>query len=112
MTNIVQTQSATPLDKVSVVPDPSGMVTHVWLRTNISTESRENLTGEGDNPQTCYVADELYVVLPGVCSVESIEDQFDILWSQYGETRSIEDRLTNLEEVVNSVAAATIGLAE
>lgn len=82
----------------------------MWLRTNISTDFKESLTSEDDDPQISYTADELYIILPGICSVESIEDQFDTLWVQYGETRSIEDRLNNLEEVVNSVAAATVGL--
>lgn len=112
MAKIVQTQSTTPLDKVSVVSDPSGMLTHVWLRTNISTDSKESSTSEDDDPQISYTADELYIILPGICSVESIENQFDSLWAQYGETRTVEDRLTELEEVVSSVAAASMSLGE
>lgn len=87
----------------------------MWLRTNISTESKENSTSEGSgdgDSQVSYTADELYIVLPGVCSVESIENQFDILWSQYGDSRTVEDRLTELEEVVSSVAAASMNLVE
>lgn len=112
MAEIVQTQSTTPLDRVTVVSDPSGMVTHVWLRTNILTEAKENSTSEDSDAPVSYTADELYIVLPGVCSVESIENRFDILWNQYGDTRTVEDRLTELEEVVSSVAAASMNLTE
>ena len=112
MSEIVQTQSTTPLDKVSVISDPSGMFTHVWLRSNISTKTVTNLTDEAEDTQISYTADELYIMLPGICSVEVIENQFDALWAQYGETRSVEDRLTELEEVVNSVAAANMDLSE
>lgn len=49
-------------------------------------------------------------MLPGIYSIEDIENQFDTLWGQYGETRTIEDRLAELEEVVSSVAAANMSL--
>lgn len=70
------------------------------------------MTDEAEDTQISYTADELYIMLPGICSVEVIENQFDALWAQYGETRSVEDRLTELEEVVNSVAAANMDLSE
>lgn len=110
MAELVTTNSATPLDPVSVVVDPSGMVTHVWLRENIS---QKELTTQRDAnsemevaPMVTYTADELYFVLPGNLSVEQVTESFDDLWDQYAPADDIEDRVTKLEQVVSSVAAA------
>ena len=93
-----RTQSSTPLDKVAVEIDPSGMLSHVWLRTNIE----KKIVAENDVSYTMYEADEVYITIPGVCTVESVESMFETLWTQAENSNaSINDRVSALEAKID-----------
>ena len=97
-----RTNSATPLEKIAIEIDPSGMLSHIWLRQNI-----EKVT-KNDNglSSISYEADEVYLTIPGVCSVESIAPKFDELWSQAEESEStLNERIAKLEENLNALTA-------
>lgn len=107
-----RTSSATPLDKIVVEIDPSGMLSHIWLRKNIQ-EVTKNDNGAS---YTAYEADEVYLTIPGVCSIESITPMFETLWMQAENSEStINERVTALEEKMNSamrsIAANTLDIA-
>lgn len=111
MSNVIKTNSATPLDRVTVIPDFSGMKTHVWLRKNIEqTNTNETLSSNEDASQNrmgmFYTADELYLVLPGSISVEQVTSNFDEIWDEYSQEESLDERVTRLEHVVSSVTSA------
>ena len=107
-----RTSSATPLDKIVVEIDPSGMLSHVWLRKNI----QEVTKNDNDTSYVAYEADEVYLTIPGVCSIESITPMFETLWVQTENSEStINERVTALEEKMNSamisIAANTLEIA-
>ena len=107
-----RTQSSTPLDKVAVEIDPSGMLSHVWLRANIE----EKIVTENEISYTMYEADEVYITIPGVCTVESIEPMLETLWEQSENSNaSINDRVSALEAKMNnamrSIASNTLEIA-
>lgn len=107
-----RTSSATPLDKIVVEIDPSGMLSHVWLRKNI----QEVTKNDNDTSYVAYEADEVYLTIPGVCSIESITPMFETLWMQTENSEStINERVTALEEKMNSamisIAANTLEIA-
>lgn len=107
-----RTQSSTPLDKVAVEIDPSGMLSHVWLRANIE----EKIVTENDVSYTMYEADEVYITIPGVCAVESVESMFETLWAQAENSNaSLNDRISVLEakidDAMQSIAMNTLEIA-
>lgn len=107
-----RTSSATPLDKIVVEIDPSGMLSHVWLRKNI----QEVTKNDNDTSYVAYEADEVYLTIPGVCSIESITPMFETLWMRTENSEStINERVTALEEKMNSamisIAANTLEIA-
>lgn len=107
-----RTSSATPLDKIVVEIDPSGMLSHIWLRKNM----QEVTKNDNDTSYVVYEADEVYLTIPGICSIESITPMFETLWMQTENSEStINERVTALEEKMNSamisIAANTLEIA-
>lgn len=97
-----RTSSATPLEKIAIEIDPSGILSHIWLRQNMEKVTKN----DNGSSSISYEADEVYLTIPGVCSVESITPKFDELWSQAEESETTTDeRIAKMEEKINALMA-------
>lgn len=98
------TQSSTPLEPVVVERDPSGLVSHVWLRRDICEKQVPLESGEGS--YTVYEADEVHVTLSGTPTVEEVLEVFDSLWTAAERSSlTLDDRVTSLEESIKVMYA-------
>ncbi len=75
MPKVIQTISATPLERVTIEPSLGGA--HVWLRRNIIETTAET---EGST-MPIWEADEIYSWWPEAPSIADVEADFDALWA-------------------------------
>lgn len=86
MPKVIHTISATPLERVTIEPSPSGGA-HVWLRRNIveTTAEFENST------MPIWEADEIYLWWAEAPTIDDVEADFAALWAagaQDGDTET------------------------
>lgn len=96
------TQWSSPIPKVVVEHDLSGLITHVWLHRDIS--SKQVLQEGSQEPYTVYEADELYLKVAGTPTEAEVLKNFDALWDEAERaSRSLDDRVTTIEESLSHV---------
>jgi hypothetical protein len=74
---MIRTQSATPLDSITV--EVNGDVTDVWIRRNISIEEIVDENGE----YVAYCADEVHGRIPGSHSLGEVAAMAYELWNRF-----------------------------
>ena len=99
---IQSTWSATPLDPITIEPDPRGGA-HVWLRRNIQ-EAEADYEGE---TFTEWTADEVYFHTPALPDEASLEENFMLLWKQNADAT-----LTDRELIEAYILESSAALAE
>lgn len=74
---VIHTQSATPLEAVTLEPGRAG-TTHVWLRKNI-IQTTQQVEGED---QDVWEADEVYLHAASPTTLEYVQANFEALWTR------------------------------
>lgn len=101
---VIHTQSATPLEAVTLEPGRAG-TTHVWLRKNV-IKTTQQFEGEA---QDVWEADEVYFHSENPVSLEAVQLSFEQLCAEHayplrGPEVSVDTRLGDIETALAELA--------